>query len=660
MTTGGINVKKIISVLLSLSIIVSSAAAIAAPSDIPLKERPLTVNAEEIDTAIKNLEKDLAKKNNYDKVLDDYLTLIDLSLFMIDTRQINMAETEKYIYGFDTEYTKEELDKNYDDTLTYEKKIDLAIKSILDSGYADKFRERWGEMRTAMIEGIDGEIDSSDKDFYDRYYELIDTDADGKEFAALLKEVVTYGMENGLYLSGLLWNYCNKFGDYYYHVNKFKNYATHFGISDVDGSIEIEKPLETLSFVGEIHESLKTAYDYLAKNNLLSYDDSGNSYTGTTYTFLTYGDSDVVIAGDKENTFTTMIHEFGHFANCFGEEYDSEDLYFGDTGYFPLVEFDSQMMELLATDYYERFYGDNADAMRFRKLTDALMLIGDGAKRTAIEMSLYNPEVMAMSDEEIDRYLTANFGDYWYTDSCEFYFIHPISYIRYSIAMFTAAQIYALYLEDRDAAVEKYLEICSMRDISYTEAMERAGLMSAYDDEAYEYLLALTDKIYKTQYGIDYDIALDYFENGTYLGVLFPTTQRVSVNGGEPKTLFAYNSSGYNYIGIRDLAMLLSGTDKEFDVEYDADTFTVNIIPNKPYTVTGAEMTNKVTPVETAGQKAAGTSALLYDGNPFNYNGAVFVNGANCYLLRGLADSGMFGITVDYDAQNNVVLIYTE
>ncbi|MCH5209369.1 MAG: hypothetical protein J1F01_00215 [Oscillospiraceae bacterium] len=672
--------KRVISILLSLSIIISSAAAFAAPSDIPLDKRPLAVNAEEIDSAIETFKADLAKKNNYDKIVEDYLTLVDLSLLMFDTRQLNMAEIEKYNYDFDISYSKEELDKNYDDTLEYEKKIDLAIKSILESDYADKFKERWGEERTAMIESIDEEIDSSYKDFYDRYYELLDNGADGVEFARLLKEIIADTI--GGYIeepeeaeesensedktlthygatSEQLWDYCNEVYDYYYHINKFKNYATHFGISDIDGSVAVEKPLQELSFVGEIAPLLKTAYDYLIRNNLLSYDDSGNYYAGTTYSLATYGDSDVVVAGDKESVFTTMIHEFGHFQCFLNDEFNREDAYFGQNDYFPITEFDSQTLELLATSFYDRFYGDNADAMKFRTIVNSLMLLSTSAQSAAFEMSLYDPEVLELSDEELDEYLANYFGDNWY-EVCGFFFIHRMVYITYSLAMFDAAQLYALYLKDADAAVEKYIEACSIRGDTYTDATHKLGFVSAFDEGAYDYLLEITDDIFEKEYGINYETALDYFENGTYLGVLFPTAQRVSVNGGEAKTLFAYNSSGYNYIGIRDLAMLLSGTDKEFDVEYDADTFTVNIIPDKPYTVTGAEMKNEVTPVETAGQKAAGTSALLYDGNPFNYNGAVFVNGYNCYLLRGLADSGVLGITVDYDAENDVVMIFTE
>ena len=53
------------------------------------------------------------------------------------------------------------------------------------------------------------------------------------------------------------------------------------------------------------------------------------------------------------------------------------------------------------------------------------------------------------------------------------------------------------------------------------------------------------------------------------MGKVFPTEQKVSVNGGEAQKLIAYNRGGFNYIKIRDLARLLNGTSSQFDVEYD-------------------------------------------------------------------------------------------
>ena len=223
-------------------------------------------------------------------------------------------------------------------------------------------------------------------------------------------------------------------------------------------------------------------------------------------------------------------------------------------------------------------------------------------------------------------------------------------------------QVYDLYLKDKDAGLKKYFEIMSTDEITdenYIELNERYGLVSAFDDNAYEVMTEATNNIFKHFFDVDYDTALDYFENKTYLGNVFPTVQTVSVDGGEPQKLYAYNSNGFNYIRIRDLAILLKDTDAAFNVTWDEETYMVNIITGEEYTPTGTEM-GEIPPVETAGMKAAGTGHLMLDGEETNYARAIFVNGWNCYQLRGLSEKGILPIGVDYDEETNTVLITTK
>lgn len=117
--------------------------------------------------------------------------------------------------------------------------------------------------------------------------------------------------------------------------------------------------------------------------------------------------------------------------------------------------------------------------------------------------------------------------------------------------MFNAIQVYDIFLKDKQAGIDKYFEACACEGDTYEEVTEKLGLVSAFDDNAAEYLKSITNDIFKTEYGIDYDTALDYFENGTYLGKVFPTEQKVSVNGGEAQKLIAYNRGGFNYIKIQ-------------------------------------------------------------------------------------------------------------
>ena len=61
-----------------------------------------------------------------------------------------------------------------------------------------------------------------------------------------------------------------------------------------------------------------------------------------------------------------------------------------------------------------------------------------------------------------------------------------------------------------------------------------------------------------------------------------PSAQRFALDG-KPVTLTAYNIDGYNYVTLRGLAALLSGTDKQFSVTWEQETRTVRLETGKPY-----------------------------------------------------------------------------
>ena len=655
--------KRIISILLALSMTVSAGAAVlAAPSDIPLEQRAMAVDTIKADKAIEAFESDLKKSNNYDKVFEDYKSLMDLSVEISDIMNLNWAETEKLNYGMNTTSTRDELDKNYNECSEYKEKIDEQIKSILESKYADDFKKYWGDDKTEKVQNMSGIADMAAKEFNDRYYELLNKNADGKEFASLLKEVIAHNKndeeldeETAERLHKII-NYCNSIADYRYYVNKFNNYGAHLRLTEIKGENNIDNPIKKLAFVGEINEHLKKAYDYMVKNNLCFYDDNEKDVAGVTFRLIGSEDSEILAFGDND-VMRTLIHEFGHYQNFFGKEVDSEDYYFGTAHSSPIVEFDSQMFELIATDYYDEIYGDNAGAMKFDTLVSCFQIV-TSATMAYFENSLYNDNVLKMSDEDLDKALTNQFGEEWYK-TCQFCFTNPGTYLGYSLTMFNAIQVYDIFLKDKQAGIDKYFEACACEGDTYEEVTEKLGLVSAFDDNAAEYLKSITNDIFKTEYGIDYDTALDYFENGTYLGKVFPTEQKVSVNGGEAQKLIAYNRGGFNYIKIRDLARLLNGTSSQFDVEYDETVGKINIVTGKPYTANEND-TDEIAEVKTAGQKAAGTYSLCRNGENVRFGGMIFVNGYNCFLLRGLAENKVLGINVDYDEEKNTVLIYTE
>ena len=62
------------------------------------------------------------------------------------------------------------------------------------------------------------------------------------------------------------------------------------------------------------------------------------------------------------------------------------------------------MFELIATDYYDEIYGDNAGAMKFDTLVSCFQIV-TSATMAYFENSLYNDNVLKMSDEDLDKRL---------------------------------------------------------------------------------------------------------------------------------------------------------------------------------------------------------------------------------------------------------------
>ncbi|MDR1439374.1 MAG: hypothetical protein LBJ10_04995 [Clostridiales bacterium] len=93
-----------------------------------------------------------------------------------------------------------------------------------------------------------------------------------------------------------------------------------------------------------------------------------------------------------------------------------------------------------------------------------------------------------------------------------------------------------------------------------------------------------------------------------------PTASAVLVNG-KPAPRGAYNIGGSNYFRLRDLALALSGTQKRFEVEWDAASNAIRILRGKSYTPVGGEMAGAATAAGAgaatgaAGATATGTGA---------------------------------------------------
>ncbi len=131
-----------------------------------------------------------------------------------------------------------------------------------------------------------------------------------------------------------------------------------------------------------------------------------------------------------------------------------------------------------------------------------------------------------------------------------------------------------------------------------------------------------------------------------------PTSSKVLVNG--TATGFeAYTINGNNYFKLRDVAKVVSGSDKQFEVTWDGTKNAINLISGQAYTVVGGELTKgDVTEINAV----ACNSTIYKDGTVVTLT-AYTINGNNYFKLRDLGIA--FDFDVSWDGKNNSVVIDT-
>ena len=112
-----------------------------------------------------------------------------------------------------------------------------------------------------------------------------------------------------------------------------------------------------------------------------------------------------------------------------------------------------------------------------------------------------------------------------------------------------------------------------------------------------------------------------------------------------------YKIRGNNYFKLRDVAMMLNGSERQFSVDYDDAAKTVSITSGKPYEALGTELTGAAS--ETASARPT-NNAITIDGETVTLT--VFkIGGANYFRLRDLGKALDFH--VGYDDETKTVFL---
>lgn len=126
----------------------------------------------------------------------------------------------------------------------------------------------------------------------------------------------------------------------------------------------------------------------------------------------------------------------------------------------------------------------------------------------------------------------------------------------------------------------------------------------------------------------------------------------VNVNG-EIIDFEAYNIDENNYFKLRDLAAVLSGSEKQFEVGWDEVNKSINLVSGQAYTTVGGELTKsdvkEIQAIESA-------SSIYKDGEEVELK-AYTIGSNNYFKLRDIGKAFNFGI--DWDENTKSIKIDT-
>lgn len=120
---------------------------------------------------------------------------------------------------------------------------------------------------------------------------------------------------------------------------------------------------------------------------------------------------------------------------------------------------------------------------------------------------------------------------------------------------------------------------------------------------------------------------------------------------GAIQNISAYMIGGNNYFKLRDIAVMVDGSQKQFEVSWSEAEQCISLISGQGYTAVGGELE----PLPDRAQSAEySTASIIKDGEAIFLNG-YNINDNNYYKLRDVAYAFDFGVEWDEAAQTIVV-----
>ena len=132
-----------------------------------------------------------------------------------------------------------------------------------------------------------------------------------------------------------------------------------------------------------------------------------------------------------------------------------------------------------------------------------------------------------------------------------------------------------------------------------------------------------------------------------------PSPHAIYVDGTKANVA-AYEINDNNYFKLRDIAAIVNGSEKQFEVSWNYDAQRIDLTSGKPYTTVGGELGA----IGSASKQAETSTAVVYKDNvKMGYTG-YNIDDNNYYKLRDVCES--FNIGIKWDGANQRVDILTD
>ena len=264
-------------------------------------------------------------------------------------------------------------------------------------------------------------------------------------------------------------------------------------ILDAEGILEAGKEMyhemspETAEFIDMMFES--DAFDVLPREG---------KWTGGYMTFFPDYRQPFIFANFNGTTadVDVITHEAGHaFAYYVGRNHMLPETQLGG---METAESHSMSMEFFAWKYMDKFFGERADAYKYKHLFSALAFIPYGVIVDYFQEIVYeNPDITPAERNKVWLELESKFRPYM--DACGIEYLEkgtrwqyqnhifqsPFYYIDYCLAQVVAFEFLQLSLENYEDALKTYIAHASRTgNYGFTDLVKMAGLKSPFENGA--------------------------------------------------------------------------------------------------------------------------------------------------------------------------------